>query len=501
MAKKEAYDKLIQIFKKLRYLQRAISLLEWDARTYLPDGAVKGRSETKGYLHKLHHKKLTSEEVKKALQELNRPEVKDSLSEIERANVREADRAFNRAYNVPEDLVEEISKASSVGQDAWKKARDKSDFEEFLPHLEKNVRLQKEKAEYINYEDEPYDALLDEYDPGMTSKRVEEIFEPMKKKLSKIVDKLISQDIEPGKGVFKGKTFSVDKQEKLSLRIAEDLGYDLEHGRLDKTVHPFTIGMDDDVRITNRYNKDDLSSIFSLIHETGHALYEQGLDPQFYGMPIGKHVSMGYHESQSRLWENFIARSRPFIDYLFPLLKEKFKNLGSHSSKEFYERINRVEPTYIRVEADEVTYNLHIALRFEIELGLFREEIEPKETEVVWQNKMEEYLGIRPEDPALGVLQDIHWSAGQFGYFPSYALGNLIAAQLFDTMQDEIDTLEKDISNGEFAKILDWLRENIHTKGRKHLAPELTKKLTGEKLKPKYHIDYIKDKFYSIYQV
>ncbi len=493
------YDKMLDISKDIRYIERAMALLAWDERTYMPQGAVKGRSETKGYLSKLHHKKLTSDKVKKILDELNKPSNYGDLDEVQKANVREMTRDFERAYNIPEELVEKLSKAASEGQAAWQKARENSDFEAFLPYLEKNIELQKEAAEYIGYENEPYDALLDNYDPGMTAERVKDIFGPMKKKLSKIVDKMLEQDMKPGEGVFEGKKFPAEKQQNLCKKIAEDIGYDFSQGRIDESSHPFTIGMDDDVRITNRYDEETLSSMFSLIHESGHAMYEQGLDPEHYGTPIGQYVSMGYHESQSRMWENFVGRSRAFMDYLFPKLTDHFPDLKDHSKEEFYNRINRVEPSFIRVEADEVTYNLHIALRYDIELGLFRDEIEASETEVIWQNKMDEYFDIVPEDPAKGVLQDIHWSAGQFGYFPSYALGNLIAAQLFHTIQDEVDDVYGKISNGEFSPLLNWLRENIHNKGRKYLAPELTKQLTGEEIKADYHIDYIKDKFYPIY--
>lgn len=493
------YDQMLKISREIHYIERAIGLLGWDERTYMPKGAVRGRAETKAYLSKLHHQKLTSDKLKKLLDKLNKPEINEELNEVEKANVREMTRNFERYYNIPEELIEKISKAASEGQAAWEKAREKSDFEMFLPYLKKNVELRKEAAEYIGYENEPYDALLDSYDPGMTAKRVNEVFEPMKKKLSQIVDKIISQGKKPGEGVFKGKKFPVEKQQELCKMIAEDIGYDFDHGRLDKTSHPFTIGMGDDVRITNRYSEDNLTSLYSLIHESGHAMYEQGKKEEWYGTPIGKYVSMGYHESQSRMWENFVGRSREFMDYLYPLLIDRFPAMDSHDQDEFYRRINRVEPSFIRVDADEVTYNLHIALRFDIELGLFRDEIDPSETEVIWKNKMDDYFGIVPEDPAQGVLQDIHWSGGQFGYFPSYALGNLIAAQLFDTITDKIPDLPEKISSGEFSPLLKWLRENIHQKGRKYLAPELTKQITGNEIKADYHIDYIKEKFYPIY--
>lgn len=493
------FDDLLELSNELNNLRKALYLLEWDERTYLPEGAVNGRSETKAELSKMHHNTLTSDKMKKTLEDLEKK--KDSLNEEQRAAVREMKRDFERKYKIPDSLVEEMSKTSTKAQKAWEKARNNSDFEEFLPHLKKQVELKKEMAEHVGYENEPYDVLIDEYEPGFTAKKVKSIFDPMKKKLSGVVDGILDTDYEPGEGVFEGKTFSIKKQKELGREIAESFGYDFSHGRLDETVHPFTIGMDDDVRITNRFTEKNLSSLFSLMHETGHALYEQGLPEEWFGHPLGQRISMGYHESQSRLWENFVGRNENFMSYLFPKLVDKFPQLEDHSRREFYERMNRVEPSFIRVEADEVTYNLHIALRFDIELGLFRGDIEPEETEVIWQNKMDDYLGIVPEDPAKGVLQDIHWSAGQFGYFPSYALGNLYAAQIFDTASSSIDGLKQNLENGEFGPLLDWLRDNIHRHGRKYRASEMTERVTGEDLNEDYYIDYLKDKYDPIYGI
>ncbi|MBS3816698.1 MAG: carboxypeptidase M32 [Candidatus Thermoplasmatota archaeon] len=493
------YEDLLEISEQLQNIQRSLSLLVWDERTYMPKGAVEGRSESKAELSQLYHEKLTSEKTKRCIDELNKESAQAELDEVQKAAVREMTRDFERKYKVPDELIKKMSKASTKAQSAWEEARERSDFEHFLPHLEKQIELKKEAAEYIGYENETYDAFIDEYEPGFTAEKVKKIFDPMKKELSSIVSKILSKDLEPGKGVFEGKTFPVKEQKKLCRELTEDLGFDFEHGRLDKAVHPFTIGMDDDVRLTNRYSEENITSIFSLMHETGHALYEQGLPSEWYGQHLGGYISMGYHESQSRMWENFVGRSREFLDHIFPKLCENFSGLKKHSKDEFYRRINRVKPTFIRVEADEVTYNLHIALRYDIELGLFRDELEPEETKVVWENKMDEYLDIVPEDPAQGVLQDVHWSAGQFGYFPTYALGNLYAAQIFDTAREEIDGLKDDISQGRFESLRGWLRENIHQHGRKYKAKKMTERLTGEELTAEYHLDHLEDKYGSIY--
>lgn len=493
------YDELLKISEQLRSIERALYLLAWDERTYMPKGAIEGRSRTKAELSSLYHKKLTSEKTKECIEKLNKESKQAELDDVEKAAVREMTRDFERKFKVPDDLIQEMSKVSTKAQSAWEKAREKSDFELFLPHLEKQIELKKEVAEYIGYENEPYDALVEEFEPGFTAKKIKNIFEPMKRELSSIVSEILGTDITPGEGVFKGKKFPIEKQKSICRKLAADLGYDYDHGRLDETVHPFTMGMDDDVRITNRYSEENLTSLFSLMHETGHALYEQGLPTEWYGHPLGKRISMGFHESQSRLWENFVGRSQEFMDYLFPKLQSEFSNLKDVSKEDFYRRINRVKPTFIRVEADEVTYNLHIALRYDLELGLFRGEIEPAETKVIWENKMEEYLDIVPEDPSHGVLQDVHWSAGQFGYFPSYALGNLYSAQIFQSVKDDINGLKQNISKGEFQRLREWLRDHIHQHGRRYKAEEMTKRITGEGLNEKHHIEYLKEKYEPIY--
>ncbi len=497
----KAYEELLEISEQLRNIQRALYLLAWDERTYMPKGAVEGRSETKAELSQLYQQKLTSERTKEVLDELNKESVQAELDEVEKAAVREMTRDFEKRYRIPDELVKEISRTTTRAQSAWEEAREKSDFEHFLPHLEDIVELKKESAEYIGYENEPYDALIDQFEPGFTAKKIKKIFDPMKRKLASLIDDILSKEMEPGKGVFEGKTFSIKKQKKLCRKIAEEFGYDFDHGRMDEAVHPFTIGMDDDVRITNRYTEENITSLFSLMHETGHGLYEQGIKEEWYGHPLGKRISSGYHESQSRMWENFVGRSMEFIEYIYPEITDTFPQLKGHSGEEFYRRINRVERNPIRVDADEATYNLHIALRFDIELGLFRGEIEPEETITVWRNKMDDYLGIVPEDPSNGVLQDVHWSVGQFGYFPSYGLGNLFAAQIYNTVEQDIDGLGRKISQGNFDPLREWLRENIHEKGRMYKAQEMTKRVTGEKLNEDYHIEYLEKKYGPIYDI
>ncbi len=495
------YDKMILISNQLRNIERSLSLLAWDERTYMPEGALPGRSEMNAGLAKIHHNILTSREMKKCLDKLNKPSIYEDLDDLRKASVKEITRRFEKKNNIPDEIVEKIAKAASQGQAAWTKARARSDFAMFIPYLEKNLELKKKAAEYMGYKNEPYDALLDEYEPELTAKGVKKVFDPMKKGLSDLVDEISSRGSSKYDKYNINKTFNTDTQKELCRRMARDIGFDFHSGRLDESVHPFTVGMDFDVRITNRYNEKDLSSLYSLLHESGHGMYEQGICKDLLGTPIGKSASMGYHESQSRMWENFVGRNRNFMDYLYPLVVEYFPSMEKVGIDDFYRSVNCVEPSYIRVEADEITYNLHIALRFDIELGLMRDEITPAETETVWQDNMEEYLGLIPEDPALGVLQDIHWSSGAFGYFPSYALGNLYAAQIFNTIVDEIPSLFDHLSKGEFTPLLNWLRDNIHSNGRRYLPEEMTKRLTGKSLDFKYFHQYVKEKYGDIYDL
>ncbi len=494
---KEVYENFLEYYRELADLRESKALLSWDERVCMPQKAVEGRSRTKATLSRLIQSKLTSEEMKEFIDQLNKESAQAELDEEQKSNVREATREFERAYKVPDDLVEEISKTSSMSRSAWVESKNKEDFQEFLPWLEKLIELQKEKAEHIGYEDEPYDALLDIYEPGMKTQQVEKIFSKLKSGLIPIVDKL--KDADGHSLNLSEEEFDTQKQEDLSREIVKDLEYDFQEGRLDTAEHPFTMGMEKDTRITNRYNPENIHSIFSAIHETGHAIYKQNIPDDFARKPIGKEASTGFTESQARLWENQIGRSKEFIDYIYPKIRDRFSQFDKVSLDDFHKSINQVSPTPIRVNADEVTYNLHILLRFEIEIGLFRGEILPKEIPQVWENKMEEYLGITPNSPAEGPLQDVHWSTGSFGYFPTYSLGNLYAAQIFDTMQDEVSNFHKNIENGDFAPMTEFLTREIYRHGRKYRPNELLKRVTGEKLNEKYFLDYLKDRYYPVY--
>jgi len=494
----ELYENFLQYFGELADLRESKALLGWDERVCMPKKSVEGRSRTKATLSRFIQSKLTSEKMKDFIEKLNKESELSKLDDEQKANVREATREFERAYNVPEELVEKISETASLSRSAWVESKEKEDFEEFLPWLEKMVELRKEMAEHIGYEDEPYDALIDGYEPGMRTCQVERTLTDLRDGLIPIVEKF--EDVENSSlAAVDGGEFDPGSQEELCRGIIEDLDYDFDRGRLDTSEHPFTIGMEKDTRITNRYDPDNIQSIFSAIHETGHAIYHQNIPDEFARKPVGKAASMGFSESQARLWENQIGRSREFIEFTYPKIRDKFSKFEKVPLEKFHRYINRISPTHIRVNADEITYNLHILLRFEIEIGLFRGEILPKEVPQVWENKMDEYLGITPSSPSEGPLQDVHWSTGAFGYFPTYSLGNMYAAQVYETMREELNDFDEKVRTGKFSQITDFLTRNIYRHGRKYGPNELLKNITGGKVNEKYFLNYLKNRYYPVY--
>ena len=488
-------------FSKIQRLGYVRNLLTWDQRVCMPEGANKGRAELISYISKLRHQKLSSDKAKKLIK---RAEGNDNLNLIDSAMLREAKKEHKKAVKVPPDLIEEIAKTATLGHKAWEKARAKNQFSIFQPYLSEIINLQKQYADYLDLYPNRYDNLLDEYEPGATSEWLTSLFDRLKSELKKILDKLMTSGEKPTQSVLT-KQYSPEKQWDFSREIIRQLNFDFSNGRLDKSVHPFTISIgSSDVRITNRIMKNFLPScIFGGIHECGHALYEMGFMDEIESTFLANPCSMGIHESQSRLWENMIGRSKEFWqDVWYPKLKQYFpKRLNNYPAHEFYRSINTVKPSLIRVEADELTYSLHIILRFELEKQIFRDKIKPGELPQLWNEKMEELLLLTPKNDAEGVLQDVHWSGGAFGYFPSYALGNLYAAQIYDTAVGEINELSNSLSHGNYKPLLNYLRENIHQYGRIYPPRELIQKITGEKLKPKYFLEYLKNKFFSIYRI
>ena len=499
-------EQTLQRFKdyvrEMGKLGAATALLHWDQRTYIPPKGHQGRAEVIGKLAKMAFEMLISPEMAEFIAELDRPEVKENLNEQDRAMVRVLAREHRRRKAIPPELYEQFVVTTSQAQTVWERARKESNFEAFRPWLEKIVDFARQFAELIGYEENPYDALIEEFEPGMTARQLNEIIEQLRKRLVPFVRELTERGQRPRTDFLRGK-FPIEKQRELTLRALKAMGYDLEAGRQDTSAHPFTITVGPgDVRITTRFSEDDLlSALFGSIHEGGHALYDQGIAPELRWTGLDEGASMGLHESQSRLWENLVGRSRPFWEFFYLQLQELFPEFKGVPLDDFYRAVNLVEPSFIRVEADEVTYNLHIMLRFELEEGLVNKRIEVQDLPELWNTAMKNYLGIVPPDDAQGVLQDVHWSAGMIGYFPSYMLGNLYAAQIFDTAKRELPGLEEQIARGELLPLRDWLREKIHRHGRIYEPEELLKRVTGEGPNPEHFLNYIHMKFSEVYRL
>ena len=497
-------SRLKEIDREIQLLEHTTALLGWDQETYMPEKAIEERAQQQSLLSGIIHDKLTGKETSTLLSSLG---IKDSASaaespfgETDRAFLRKFSRDFYRETKIPKELVVEFSREASLSQAAWIEARKKSDFSIFAPHLEKILELTKEKAEKIGYAEHPYDALLDEYEPFATTSYVKSIFETLKPKLRNLV-KEISRAGQVDDSFLKNK-YSVDFQEKFGREILVDLGYEFDRGRLDVSAHPFTTTLGfNDIRLTTRYREDSFKTgLFGIIHECGHGLYELGIDEKIAGTVLAQGTSLGIHESQSRTWENMIGLSLPFWKYYYPKLRKMFPTqLDGVTLEQFYRGINRSEPSLIRIDADEVTYSLHIILRFELELQMISGELKVRDLPEAWNSGMKELLGITPADDAEGVLQDVHWSFGAIGYFPTYALGNLYGAQFFQKLDRDLGGVVEIMERGDFKKILGWLRDNIHRYGSIYTAEELCMNATGEALNPDYFIDYLEKKYSGIY--
>lgn len=481
-------------------LRAAAAVLEWDQETYMPDGAAEARAAQIATVQSLAHEHFVSEEVGRLLEDLE-PEVADlDPLATESALVRIVRRDYDKARKLPTSLVARFAQTVSRAKQAWKKARADDDYAKFEPHLRSLIDLNIEKANALGFKDHIYDALLDEYEPGMKTQLVTEIFDDLRRELVPIVEQ-IAERTQVNDTILHQR-FDPDLQWEFGMEVIRDFGYDLSRGRQDLSAHPFSTSFSiTDVRVTTRISEDYLpTGLFGTMHEAGHALYEQGIDLELDRTPLADGTSLGMHESQSRLWENLVGRSRPFWQRYYPRLQSVFpKQLEGVSLETFYRAVNKVEPGFIRVEADEVTYNLHIMLRFELEKALIEGRLETSDLPEEWMRRMKEYLGVRPETDADGVLQDIHWSLGAFGYFPTYALGNLMSTQIFEKAGRDLGNLEEDIAEGNFAELLSWLRENIHRYGRKMDALDVLEHATGQGLSAKSWLAYIRSKYDQVY--
>jgi carboxypeptidase Taq len=496
-----AYEKLISEQKRVALLESCGSVLGWDRETYMPRGGSEHRANQLSLLAGLSHQWATSPQIGELLGELEGADL-GADNDVMAVNVREARRKFDRATKMPQKLVEEISRVTSLAQQAWIDARQESDFTKFQPWLEQIVSLKREEAQAVGYGDGiPYDALLDEFEPGTTSAEVTAAFTPLREELVKLVSGIRDSGVKPPHEILT-RTYPPAAQAKFGTRVAAAIGFDFDRGRLDVTTHPFCSGFGPgDCRLTTRYDEHHFpGAFFGTMHEAGHGIYEQGLDRDAFGTAMGHSTSLGIHESQSRMWENFVGRGQAFWDHFYSDAQSTFPDaLGSTSIADFYAAINDVRPSMIRVEADEVTYNLHIMLRFEIEQPLIAGDLQPADLPGVWNEKFEQFFGIVPQNDSEGCMQDVHWSAGLIGYFPTYALGNMYAAHFFNAAERELGDLQAMFAKGEFEPLKNWLNINIHKRGQQYSAPRLVEVVTGESLSHEPLVEHLNAKFKPLF--
>ena len=498
---KEKLEQLQKILAEVSDLYSAASLLGWDQQTYMPPGGAEGRGHQLSTISTIAHTKFTSEEVGRLLEELKglASELDPDSDEVRLIKV--TARQYEKDTRVPPGMVAEFAWVTTMAFQVWQEARAESNFEKFRPHLEKIVDLRRRYADLFAPYDHVYDPLLDDFEPGLKTAEVQAIFNALRPQQVALIKEIAaSPQVDDS---FLHQRFDEQKQWDFGVEVITKFGYDWNRGRQDKSVHPFTTNFGiDDVRITTRILPEFFNSaFFSTAHEAGHGLYDLGLDPAFSRTMLASGASLSVHESQSRMWENLVGRSLPFWEGFYPRLQEYFPaQLGGVSLEAFYKGINKVQPSLIRVEADEATYNLHIMLRLELEIALMEGSLAAKDLPEAWHSRMEEYLGLTPPDDARGVLQDIHWSAGLIGYFSTYALGNLVSVQLWERINRDIPDLEEQIRRGEFSALLSWLRENIHRHGRKFEPQELAERVTGSKIDPAPYVRYLRDKYAQIYE-
>ena len=483
-------------------LENAAATLEWDQLTMMPPGGAEDRSNQYATLQKLGHELFTRDEVGQLLADLG-PEYQDApADDDDAAYVRVATRIYNHKTRIPAALIGEMSQATSLGQQVWAEARANSNFEAFRPHMERIFELKRQVAACFPDVLSPYDALLDEYEPGAHAAQVREMFDELKRELVPLVRAIAERP--PTDDTVLRQHYPEDQQWAVSKQVIQKFGYDFNNGRMDRAVHPFctSLGLRD-VRVTTRVLPNFLPTcLMGSMHECGHALYDLGYPDKFARSPLGHSASLGIHESQSRLWENLVGRSRGFWGWFYPQLQAAFPaQLGQVEVQAFYRATNKVRPTFIRVEADEVTYNLHTMLRFELELDLLEGRLEARHAPEAWNDKVGEYLGLEVTEDRLGVLQDTHWSSGLIGYFPTYTIGNLASAQLFETALTDAPSIPDDIAHGRFDTLLAWLRENVHQHGRKYLPADLIQRATGKPLSAAPYIGYLRKKYSDLYSL
>jgi carboxypeptidase Taq len=498
----KAYEELRSRVAEVVDLSGAGAVLVWDHRTQMPRNGAAARSEQLGTLTRIVHTMFTAPEIGKLLDEAEPWAEEQGYDSLEASFVRVVRRDYDKLVRVPPELSAELSRTAAIAEPVWEEARKESDWAKFQPYLEKIVELRRQYVDCFEPADEDYDHLLDIYEPGMKTAEVRAVFDELKEGLVPLIAEISERADAVDDSCLRGE-FPIEAQKRVEGKILEDFGFTPDSWRLDETVHPFATrsGMDA-IRLTTRHHEDNMHSIFSSMHEFGHGIYEYGGDRAFARTPLARGASLALHESQSRMWENLVGRSRPFWQHYFPLVQEAFPSQFNGTDAEgFYRAANRVRPSLIRIEADEATYNLHIILRFELEQEMITGRLAAADVPEAWDAKMMEYLGVEVPDVADGALQDTHWAGGSIGYFSTYALGNVASAQLWERISEDIPDVYEHIGRGEFAPLREWLREHVHQHGRKYMPQELLKRVTGSGLDPQPLLAYLRRKLGEIYEL
>jgi carboxypeptidase Taq len=492
----DAYESALAQYRQVTYLQDAGRVLGWDQQVTMPEGGTPARSKQSAALSAVSHEKLTAPELGEALDAAEDADLTDAQA----ATIREIRRQYDRNVEVPDELMQELAETRTNAQQTWEEAKSNDDFEHFAPTLSELRDLHIQRAEAIDAEKPPYEVMYEDAEPHLPIERMNEIFEELKDGLVPLIERIQKDGDELPSPFVEAGPFPEADQQALSEAVLDVLNYPDDRGRLDTAPHPFTSGTQFDSRVTTRYKPEDpIDALTATIHEFGHASYQLGLSQDHYGEPLGEAMHSGVHESQSRFWENHVGRTREFWELFLPEMKDHLDGIDDVSVEEAYQAVNRIYPdNLIRVEADELTYHLHIILRSEVGEAFVSGEIDVEEIPEVWNEKMDDYLGVVPETDAEGCLQDIHWS-GRFAAFQGYTIGSVLAAQLDHAMRQEIDDVDEKIRNGNFQPLWDWMTENVHSHGRRYSTDELVEEATGEPLTAEYFLEYAEEKFSELY--
>ena len=487
-------ERLQERLAEVSDLTKAATLLVWDQRVLMPPGGAAARAEALGTVSRLAQERFIADEVGRLLDELCELEESSDHDSFEASLIRRTRRDYEKATRVPPELVGELRRASALGLAAWGAAKEHSDFEQLRPHLETHIELRHRYVACFEPTNEKYDVLLDDYEPHMKTAEVRQIFDELKEQLRPLIEEIA--DAGEVDDSFLTGEFDPAAQRELCLEILRSFGCTDEEWRIDETLHPFmTSPGTGDIRLTSNSRPGDLSSLFATMHEFGHGVYEWGVDRSLARTPLGTGVSLGVHESQSRTWENLVGRGRPFWRWFYPRLQEAFAaQLGSVDEEAFYRAVNKVHPSLIRIDADEVTYNLHIILRFELEQELIEDRLAVADLPEAWNARIEDYLGLEVPDDARGVLQDMHWAGGAFGYFPTYSLGNVMSVQIWERALEDLGELDERFERGEFGDLRDWLREHLYRLGAKYTPQETIERVTGSRIDAKPYVRYLREK-------